>query len=302
LLKFKTLVKKIGANLNQGEKYFLLLKEMSSLETLTIQAPNPKPPLKFRPQKISITEISKLISNPYDIYAKKILQLKELEKIDFEPSYAEFGSFIHKALEEFIKNSHEEDFLQKSEEIFEKYFLSSEAKLVWWPKFKNIFSDFIQENAQFLSSKNYLEIPVKLSLEGLLISGKIDRVIIDEEGLVEIFDYKTGQVPSKKDVELGINPQLTISALMLLEGMIEAEIENISSEKITTLGYWKLSASSASEIKKICDKNEEVQILVAAAKSGLTKLFQYFADEKNGYIATKNNERSEYKNLARISK
>ena len=37
---------------------------------------------EFRPQKISITEISKLLANPYTIYAKKILRLEPLDKIE----------------------------------------------------------------------------------------------------------------------------------------------------------------------------------------------------------------------------
>lgn len=299
LLKFKTLCKKIKIEPNLGEKYFSLLKEMNHLEERRIKAPEPKPKIDLRPQKISITEISKLISDPYFIYAKKILQLSELEKIDFEPSYAEFGSFIHKALEEFVKNP-QENFLEKSHKIFEKYFFSEESKLTWWPKFENIFSDFLKKNEEFSDLKNYLEIPVKLKLGDILISGKIDRVILDEENKIEIFDYKTGQIPPTKDVISGIEPQLTIAALVLLEGIIDSELENTNPENIKSLNYWKLSASKEGEIKKICKENEEIKILIAAAKSGLTKLFEHFSDEKNGYIATENNEKSEYQHLARV--
>ena len=289
LLKFKTICRKIGVTLDSGEKYFSQLLEKNNVGSRKISTPNPKPKIEFRPNRISITEISKLLENPYEIYAKKILQLKELEKIDFEPGYAEFGSFIHKALEEFVKNSEEKNFLKKSREIFSQYFLSDEAKLIWWPKFENIFADFEKENQRFLGLKNYVEIPEELQFGKILIRGKIDRVIVDNDGLAEIIDYKTGQVPSKKDVTLGVNPQLTIAALMLLE-------KNFNVER---LSYWKLSSSSESEIKKICDDSEEIKILTAATKAGLKRLFEYFLDEENGYLAVDVEARSEYRNLVR---
>jgi ATP-dependent helicase/nuclease subunit B len=187
-------------------------------------------------------------------------------------------------LEEFVKNPSG----TKLHKIFDEYFLSEEAKLIWWPKFENIFSDFKEKNESFFGLVNHLEMPVKLQLEEVLISGKIDRIICNNEGNAEIFDYKTGQVPSKKDVISGSNPQLTIAALALVEEMA-----------IESLNYWKLSSSKSGEIKKICDKNEEMQILLSATKAGLTKLFEYFAKEGNGYIATKNSEYNEYKHLSR---
>ena len=300
LLKFKTICQKLEINLDRGEKYFSLLKKINSPQIKKIQTPNPIPKIEFRPQKISITEISKLISDPYQIYAKKILQLRKLEKIDFEPSYAEFGSFVHKALEEFVKNPEATDFLKKSQKIFAEYFLSEESKLIWWPKFENIFSDFAKENEQFSDCVTHLEIPAKLSVGKMLISGKIDRVAISNQGFVEIIDYKTGQIPATKEVTSGTNPQLTVAALMLIEGLLAGGIKNCSSEKIEALTYWKLSASSASEIKRIFSKNEEIQILIAAAKSGLARLFEYFENEGNGYVATESKERNDYLHLARV--
>ena len=137
------------------------------------------------------------------------------------------------------------------------------------------------------------EIPVEMQLGGILINGKIDRIILDDKNNAEIFDYKTGLLPSTKDVISGIEPQLTIAALMLAETLLQ-------DHKITSLNYWKLSSSIDGEIKKITKNDEEVEALIAAAKAGLEKLFQYFSDEKNGYLATTKNERSEYQHLSRI--
>ncbi len=293
LLKFKTLCQKNNIKVADGNKYFSYLHNFNNLPKLENRGSNPKPEIDLRPKTFSITEINKLLTNPYAIYAKKILQLKELQKIDFESSYAEFGSFVHEALEQFIKNPEFRNF----EKIFEKYFINEDAKLIWFPKFKNIFENFYEENLQFENLENHVEIPVKLAFDKVTIKGKIDRVIIDKENFAHIFDYKTGQVPSKKDVESGINPQLTISALALLDGIIESKLKNLDEVEIASLNYWKVG-SNISEIKKICKNNEEVKILVAAAKSGLARLFDYFYDEKNGFIAKENDD--EYWHLGRI--
>lgn len=303
LLKFKTLCKKVKINLNSGANLFLELKTLDEIGSHEIIKANPKPPIKFRHKKISITEISRLISDPYSIYAKRILQLKELEKIDFEPSYAEFGSFVHKALEEFVKNPQDVNFLNKAEKIFEQYFLSNQSKLLWWPKFQNIFSDFMAQNNQFINSKNYLEFPVKMTIENLVINGKIDRIICDEQGNLEIFDYKTGQVPSTKDVLSGTDSQLVLAALAIIENEIESHLKNIDVKKFKSLNYWKISSSQMGEIKKICDKNEKIQILISAAKEGLKKLINYFNCKENGYISAPNKEiyiSNEYSHLSRV--
>jgi ATP-dependent helicase/nuclease subunit B len=277
LLKLKVFCQKNQINLINYKKP--KRDEVSKINDL---APFPKKEL--RPKKFSITEISKLISDPYFIYAKKILQLRELPKIDFESSYAEFGSFVHKALEEFIKNPGENNF----EKIFEKYFSSNEAKLIWWPKFEKIFSNFVEDNEVFSSYRSEVEKWVSADLSGIEIVGKVDRIIFDDDGAAQIFDYKTGVLPSKKDVISGIEPQLTLAALALA-----------NEYKISSLNYWKLSYSKEGEIKNISKDQQEIEDLIRDTRKFLEGIFGYFADGKNPYAATKETSEGEYKNLAR---
>lgn len=285
LTKFKTLAKKLDVNLNFGEEFFNYLNRENNVAELEISETCPIPPLAVRAQKFSITEISKLIANPYFIYCKKILQLNELDKIDYEAGNREFGSFVHKALEEYIKNPNNVNFA----EIFEEFFIAKNDKLTWWPKFENIFANFLDLNEEFKDCKNLVEENVEMRLNNIFLRGKIDRIILGENAA--IFDYKTGVIPDKKSVESGLEPQLTIAALMLLEKQIE----------ISELNYWKLSGTGEGKIEKISDNKEITNLLIMAAKQGLEKLFSYFDDEKNGYIARDNLNFDEYKNLARIN-
>jgi hypothetical protein len=80
-------------------------------------------------------------------------------------------------------------------------------------------------------------------------------------------------------------------------------MKNIDIGKINSLNYWKLSSSSENEIKEICKKNDEIAILIMAAKAGISKLFEYFTDKNNGYISAPNLQNyfeNEYCHLARV--
>jgi len=285
LLKFKVIAQKLKAEIDVGEKYFAQIAAQNNAPHFEIVRPNPAPAADLRPQKFSITEISKLIADPYFIYCKKILALKELEKIDYEAGHAEFGSFIHKALEEFIKNPQAPNFIK----IFKAFFTSQEAELIWWPKFENIFSDFLEKNQEFLERTNFTEKAVELRINDIFIRGKIDRIILNEQGHAEIFDYKSGTIPSKKDVFAGLQPQLTIAALALLESYV-----------VDSINYWKLSQLHEGEIKKISATSKEIEFLASAAKYGLEELFSYFSNPQNGYLATEKSSDSDYWHLARI--
>lgn len=298
LLKLQIFCKKLNINLKSEEKYFSHLKyfKQDKIEKIT----NPKPAIEFRPKRFSITDISKLISDPYFIYSKKILNLKELKKIDFEASYAEFGSFVHKSLEEFVKEESMDDFLPKAKKIFKEYFINNSLELIWWPKFENIFNNFILDNKKFNNAKNHLELAIEFKFEDILIRGKIDRLIC-ENGEISIFDYKTGQAPSEKDVFLGKDVQLPLYLLAILQDDIA---KTLNYKKLGSLNYWKLSALSKSEIKKIVKDEKKLKALIMATKINLKNLFEHFKKQENGYILAPNREnykKNEYWHLSRIN-
>lgn len=300
LLKFKTLAKKIGANINSNKNYEEILLNINNIESFVNFAPNPKLPNNYKFDSISITEIDKLIKNPYHIYAKKLLKLKELNKIDYESSFAEFGSFIHEALENYILNNNnnifsEDDFLKLEKKTFDKYFINEDVKIIWWSKFENIISDFIEKNKIYEDCNNIVELKVEHQILNTKIIGKIDRIIINKNKEVEILDYKTGQVPSKISVISGQNLQLLIYALLF------SEIQDFkgSNLEICTLTYWKLSSFSESKISKIIDNKEDMLKFTQLAKKFLHEIFDYFFIKNNGFLATQDDEKSEYKHLIR---
>ena len=63
--------------------------------------PEPRPPIAARPRRLSVTRIERWIANPYEIFAKHILELERLKALGAEPDPASRGQIVHKILHEF---------------------------------------------------------------------------------------------------------------------------------------------------------------------------------------------------------
>ncbi|HJD65468.1 MAG TPA: RecB family exonuclease [Rickettsia endosymbiont of Diachasma alloeum] len=184
----------------------------------------------FSPNILSVTDIETLIRNPYGFYAKKILKLRTQDKIWEEPKISDFGNFIHKVLEEYSKNYDQQNMLDKQQallnignNILHSTILPTYTKKTWQTKLTLLSKAFIlfdmerRKNCQ----KIYFEIKGELNLniagQNIKIIGIADRIEISKSNRITILDYKTGTIPTKKEIELGLSPQLIIESLMILE-------------------------------------------------------------------------------------
>jgi ATP-dependent helicase/nuclease subunit B len=288
LLRMEALMK--INNINKKEFWQNIEKSPEDKSFFNSLRPQPKSPIAI--EKVSATDISKWIRNPYFIYAKRILKLQPLKQIEQEVSFAEFGNFIHKVFEIFVKNYPKiaaKENLEKSlnnyaEKYFPRYFPNPEARLLWWPRFKNIANWFLN-NEKKLRQNNcevFSEIEAKANINNVEITTKIDRINLYKDGSIEIIDYKTGLIPSQKDVNSGLEPQLAIEAVILILGQsnnINLD-KKISLEQIRSLQYWQLKGRDANKIKTL----NKAQELTQFAKEGLTKLIGTFYDKKATYI------------------
>ena len=66
---------------------------------------------------------------------------------------------------------------------------------------------------------------------------RADRIEELEDGSYEIVDYKTGAIPSKKEVNVGVSPRLPLEAAMIAHGAFD----DVPPGDVTALKYWKLS-------------------------------------------------------------
>ncbi|HVG88159.1 MAG TPA: double-strand break repair protein AddB, partial [Gaiellales bacterium] len=68
-----------------------------------IPRPQPRPPLSARPRELWVSDVERLMRNPYAVYASRILSLRALDPLDADPGGAERGQIVHAALDEFVR-------------------------------------------------------------------------------------------------------------------------------------------------------------------------------------------------------
>lgn len=192
--------------------------------------PSPRPPVLARPRNLRVTDIETWLRDPYAIYAKYILKLRPLDPIDEEPGPRQRGTAIHLALENFLRafpnhlpDNALDELLRFGDEAFAEKGASPAVLALWRPRFIRAARWFIDyESARrttiarsAVELQGTLEIPATTPFT---LTGCADRIDIYPDGSAAILDYKTGRVPSDKQIEALIAAQLPLEAAMLLRG------------------------------------------------------------------------------------
>jgi ATP-dependent helicase/nuclease subunit B len=286
------------------------LTEPRSYES--IAPPAPKPPVKARPRRLSVTEIEMWMRDPYSIYARHVLKLRPLDPLDQDVNAADYGSLVHDALHRFIeahptgplpKNALTK-LLKTGETVFAKGALRPGVLAFWAPRFERIAEWFIQtESARRTElSQSFVEIKGEVNLRGpggsFKLVGKADRIDRTKDGRITIIDYKTGSPPSDEEVVAGFSPQLPLEAAMVSAG----GFEGVPKGKLDALSFWHLHGRGDGGRESIID--EDVDALAAEARKGLAALITKFDDPNTAYEARPNPAYaptfSDYGHLARV--
>jgi ATP-dependent helicase/nuclease subunit B len=217
----------------RGRRYLALCRHLDAPEAppRPVARPSPRPPRAARPTSLSVTEIEHWLRDPYTIYAKHILRLPRLDPVDAPPGGAERGSFIHDAIGDFAKTYADAlppdpygELMRLGQEHFVHVRDFPEARAFWWPRFERIarwFAGFETQRRAHMAAA-HAEIRGELSFaageRAFRLTGRADRVERLNGGAYAVLDFKTGVLPTSKQVQIGISPQLTLEAAMLREG------------------------------------------------------------------------------------
>ena len=290
LLRMDTVLEVFALNEKWASQNFAAIsKKLDRPEQVKpCQPPAPCPPVSVRPRRLSVTEIETLMRDPYAIYAKHILKLFALEDIDYEPGRAEYGTVLHGVFENFVKEwggkvppNAKEILLAAGNKAFLETGFSVATYAFWWPRFVRVAEWFCDTmkcredlNIKYVcESKASLVIPAP---EGeFTLVAKADRIDVNPaKKTALVVDYKTGQIPSEKNMKAGYSPQLPLEAAMLQKGAFSAADANVDAGiKVVGMEFWKLSGSSSgSRIAKfaedktqeyLCQEYERLGILIA---------------------------------------
>ncbi|AHX11442.1 PD-(D/E)XK nuclease superfamily protein [Neorickettsia helminthoeca str. Oregon] len=179
-------------------------------------------PAEMLPKKLSPTMIELLISSPYKFYMRYILGIKEVNPIGIKPGYKELGCVLHNvfrraANEKFSKEEYKQILLDELQKYATQY---PYVKNLWLPRGLKILEQFSLFHNDRLNRISTLENEKEVSIsfeefKGVEIRCRFDRIEFLDDGTVSIVEFKTGIVPTLKQIKEFIKPQLLIQGLVL---------------------------------------------------------------------------------------
>jgi ATP-dependent helicase/nuclease subunit B len=275
--------------------------------------PAPCPPIAARPRKLSVTQIEKWIRDPYEIYASSILGLRPLNPLDADPSAADYGVVIHKALETFLRDNPGplpsdalDRLLSAGRQAFGNVLAEPGIWSFWWPRFTRVAEWFVAQEKlrrptlteSHVECTGVMEIPSPAGR--FVVTCKADRLDITIDGQLAIIDYKTGALPTWRAVSQGLSPQLPLEACIAIAGgfpMIEGRFSIVGE-----LAFWRLR--SGAPPAEVASYRKDIAELAKQTTEGLAALIAHFDKPDTPYPArprpTLVKSVSDFDHLARV--
>ncbi len=244
------------------------------------ERPVPKPSKEQRDIKLSVTDFDKLKSDPFAIYARKILLLEPLDPIDAEPTAAWRGTVIHDLLEQWSKqdNCDPTKLVPRAEAYLRNPAFHPMLGTLWQPRIIKALQWVADETDQLLKDFGrkpaLTEAKANMQLVGISISGRVDRIDRNANNEFAIIDYKSGGVPKKKQIFFGFALQLGLLGLMLRDGHFKDSAGQVVAGDAKSFEYWTMQKRSGTSLF-----GNIVKATVDAPKDGkiLTNDFVEFA-------------------------
>jgi ATP-dependent helicase/nuclease subunit B len=272
----------------------------------------PRPPLAARPRKLSVTQIETWLRDPYAIYARHVLGLKALDELDADPGRAELGTAVHRALDEFARRfpkglpeEAEAELLQIGFEQFGPFLSRPGAWAFWWPRFVRIAGWLVAEERAHRPGvvESISECLGSWTFEAcggpFTMTAKADRLDRLASGGFLLVDYKTGALPSTKEVQAGFAPQLPLEGAILQHGGF-GEVRGSA----VALEYWRLSGARPPGER--CPVGAaDTAALIQRVLSRVRALVERFDDPSTPYLAVPSPRWaprfSDYRHLERLA-
>ncbi len=284
----------------------LAVRMMDVPQAPRLARPAPTPPVQTRPRRLSVTEIETWLRDPYAIYAKHVLGLKPLDALDEPIGPLERGTALHKALELFIgkykdalPDDAERQLIAIADQVFSQAGIPKAALALWRPRFAGAARGFVEfeRGRRDGIAASHLEIKGKLALGDFTLTGVADRIDILKDGTCVLLDYKTGALPSIKQVTRLLSPQLPLEAAMLAEGGFAGIGKRIAEDLI----YLSLASEKQARNPRAI---KDAAVLAQEAVAQLARRIAWFQEEATAYRPRVRPYRAdiagEYDHLARV--
>jgi ATP-dependent helicase/nuclease subunit B len=192
--------------------------------------PAPRPPLASRPRRLSVTAIETWLANPYAIYARQILGLDPLRRLDETSDARDKGILYHAALHGFFQaypkalpENAAAALLRELDKAAGELGFNLENAPFWRPRFARFAQWFAESEGerragvQLLKSEAGGKLRVEAPAGPFDITARADRIDRLGDGGLRIYDFKTSVNAAKVSAARGA-PQLALEGLLAKEG------------------------------------------------------------------------------------
>lgn len=272
----------------RGDAYLrlsVLLDQRPEGPLAPIKRPSPRPPIETRPKRLSVTRISRLVRDPYSIYAESILGLRALDSLQHMPDAPLRGTIMHQIMEQFFTHTVPADptearilLLKITDSVLEKQVPWLAARILWRAKLERITDQFLAEEKGRQHEGGIIahEIRGKLRLEALnfTLSATADRIDRLNNGTLAIYDYKSGTLPTPQ-AQVLFDKQLVLEAVIASAG----GFEGITKGSVAQVAY--IALGSAQKFSPTPLDN----IQVTKTQAELSALIGAYQSRGQGYTA-----------------
>ena len=267
----------------------VLARDNVAKNPLDRQAPNP--PSGWG--DVYVTELEKLINNPYAFYVAHILRLKPRDDWWVSADARTFGNLVHDVIEharDFSKEVIIAEMDRAAREVLHVKNVDSLLFKFWHKRFIEI-ANLVEQNSELLQ-KSVPEIGGKVVIQKHVIRARADRVW--DGG---VLDIKTGAAPHKSQLQSGTMPQLPLEAYMLMSGGFDIKMADVS--KVPKMVFMQLKNFDVRMIWY--DSNDVIQMMNSAIAKVTDLVKQYFCGNAlYEYRETNDAKYKAFDDLARI--
>jgi ATP-dependent helicase/nuclease subunit B len=297
LWRLETLAKGAGAAIDGGDALRAWRRSLDQRiwpappELAQATRPAPTPPLAARPRQLPVTAVETWVRDPYAVYARRILNLRPMDRPAKPFDNRTRGTAIHKATETFAAAWPMPG--KDPAQVFAADYLAQVAEA------GATATDLVREGALAVRTGAWMtdferqrrSVPMRLVMEEtgemlrpgpqgpFKVTAKADRLEVVGDR-VNVLDFKTGAPPSEKEVEAGFSPQLTLTAAIVRVG----GYEKIGPARIGALTYVRLTGrGEGGDTRDIGEGREDE--LADTALEGLDRWIARFDDPDQPYVS-----------------
>lgn len=187
--------------------------------------PAPAPPRAARPRRLSVTEIQRLVRDPYQIHARHVLRLRPLDPLTPSADPRLRGTTLHRILDAYTRAippgapADPARLLSLADDILASDVPWAAARIFWRARLAGVAQDFADWHAArpgTLAVQEHLA-EWTVTPPGVTLTGKPDRIDLLPDARAAVFDYKTGTPPTPRQ-QAHFDKQVILLALMAENG------------------------------------------------------------------------------------